>query len=83
MNEQLHQRSEVEEATVTPIASRNLSECNHEGYHSPKAHYDSVAGVLTFVLLCDRCGAVTHKVASQPYRPRFDARGNDTYRQAA
>ena len=83
MNEQLHQPSEAEEATVTPIASHKLSVCNHEGYHSPKGHYDSVAGVLTFVLLCDRCEAVTRKVASQLDRPRFDARGNDTCRQAA
>lgn len=85
MNEQLYQRSEAEEAIVTssPIASRMLSDCHHEGYHSPSAHYDSVAGVLTFVLLCDCCGAVTRRIASQFYRPRFDAQGTDACWRAA
>ena len=65
-----------------PVAC-DSSSCEHEGYHSSSCQYDSTEGELAFVLVCDRCAAVTLKVSSQAYRPSFTRRGNDACLQAA
>jgi hypothetical protein len=59
----------------------SLPACGHQGFHSATSRYDRRAGVLRFLLVCDRCGAQLQEVARMRYRPRFA--GNDSSSLAA
>jgi hypothetical protein len=50
---------------------RTTAQCEHEGFHSATTRYDRGAGVLRFVLTCDRCGATVQEVRRVAYRPQL------------
>jgi hypothetical protein len=45
--------------------------CDHHGFHSATTRYHRRAGVLRFVLVCDRCGREVEEVTRIAYRPHF------------
>jgi hypothetical protein len=56
-----------------PQALSSLPACRHGGLHSATSRYDRSSGVLSFMLVCDGCGAEVQEVARIRYRPRFDS----------
>jgi hypothetical protein len=53
--------------------------CAHEGFHDIRSAYDRRHGVMTFVWTCARCGAELRELRREPYRPRYEPRGNDPF----
>jgi hypothetical protein len=57
--------------------------CTHDGFHSGQGRYDSGAGRLRYVMVCEECGQEVAEVDQEPYRPDFDPNGNAAFRNAA
>ena len=55
------------------------SPCEHQGLHSPIAHYERARGEIRYVTVCDGCGSEVREVHRESYAPAFDPAGNDAY----
>jgi hypothetical protein len=53
--------------------------CAHDGFHDIRSAYDRRRGVMTFVWVCELCGAELREVQREAYRPRYEPHGNDPF----
>jgi hypothetical protein len=53
--------------------------CPHDGFHGIRSAYDRRRELLVYFWTCERCGTRLGEVRREPYRPRFDPKGNDRY----
>jgi hypothetical protein len=53
--------------------------CSHDGFHSIRTSYDQRRGLLVYLWTCERCGSELREAHREPYRPRFDPRGNERF----
>ena len=57
--------------------------CAHEGFHEIRSSYDRPHSEMAFVVTCARCGAELREVWREPYRPRYEPHGNDSFLKRA
>ncbi|MBD0282666.1 MAG: hypothetical protein ICV69_10805 [Thermoleophilaceae bacterium] len=57
-------------------------DCMHDGFHGIRSSYDRRRGVPVYFWTCERCGVRLQELRREPYRSRFDPRGNERHMAA-
>jgi hypothetical protein len=53
--------------------------CLHDGFHDIRSSFDHQRRVLSFVLICEHCGAELGELRRQLYWPHYDPDGSERF----